>query len=98
MAWALVAVAALQSIHSHTLERIEYRKDEQRAYRYAPATGDCKAFAFTNYVDVSRAGYEATMRVCFTPWGEPHVYVQVGDYALDNRFPQVIRMSEQDCK
>lgn len=89
---------SLQEIHTRTLSRIVYSKDDQRAYRYAPATGDCKAFAFTNYVDTTAAGYESTMRVCYTSKGEPHAYVQVGDVALDNRFTWVIPMSQQDCK
>lgn len=96
------AQANLQSIHNATMQRITYKHYSGQDHRYVPkgerAEGNCSRIAYTNLRDVLDAGYSAWIVGCHTPQEEGHAYVKVFDMALDNRFNNVIPLSEEDCK
>ena len=83
--------------------RITYKPYAKRDFRYvSPSSrgeGNCAVYAMTMWVDATRRGLTPEqIVVCHTKTGDGHAYVKVGEWALDNRFRNVIHINQQDCK
>lgn len=72
------------------------------AWRVWPKEGACGDYTKTKSAELLRAGFSQSrlMPIVCTTWNnQRHAYLLVdGRWALDNRFPNVVRYEDEDCK
>lgn len=94
--------AQLEAIHMAAKNRITYENYAKKDWRYIPPTehaaGNCAVFAFTTFIDASKAGMVPEIKLCSLPDGTGHAFTRVGEWDSDVRFRRLIPSSQQDCR
>jgi predicted transglutaminase-like cysteine proteinase len=87
----------LEEVHRKVVQRFRYRDDETESWD-GGFEGDCDDFAITVQQVLAELGIRSDLVFAMAPMPDGsqigHLFTMVGDYALDNRYTELQRISD----
>lgn len=77
---------------------LHYTKRDYRELKDGEGGGNCAALAYTKKVKLERMGVKSSIMACVLQTGEGHAFLLTDVGVLDNRFDEVVSLSQITCK